>query len=90
MAAVTSIVSDIYMFQAAVHSSADKTLWQLASPSVLPLWLVATSAYQTVASIMHNTAMEQLQGSRPLGDWQPVIEVSTANVKTCLCGQARK
>ncbi|WIA41206.1 hypothetical protein OEZ86_004821 [Tetradesmus obliquus] len=73
IATVAAMSSATYMFESAVHSNPEKTYGQHASPGMMPASLLRFSAHQTVASIMHITAMEQLQGNRPLGDWAPAI-----------------
>jgi hypothetical protein len=82
VAAIAELFINLRSMWPAVHSHYLKTTAQQLSPGGLPVWLICCSAYQAVGSVMHDTAMEQLAGTRQLGDWEPVLEVSTASAAT--------
>lgn len=74
--ALTQVVLQINSWHHTAHSSPYRaSTGCLIGPTALHGSVVRLCAYSYLGACMHSTAMEQLNGSRPVGDWEPVRQV---------------
>lgn len=66
----------------AVHSHPLKRGSLFSAPGVASTTLFAYATYAALSSLMCQTALQQLQGERELGDWSPVQEVRPSSGTT--------
>jgi hypothetical protein len=75
VAAISTISAELYNYDVAVHCHPMRTAGQRMTPGLMPAWLLCVSEYRRLSSLLHDTAMAQLQGTLPLGNWEPVMQV---------------
>lgn len=46
----------------------------------VPLQLLTFCACSLASSVLYDTAMQQVEGSRPVGDWEPAVQVWHASM----------
>lgn len=75
-AAIAAAAAEFNAWRTSVHSQPLKVFTTQQTLGMMPVHLMTSLVFSYYSSVLHSTAMEQLQGQRPAGDWDPVMTVS--------------
>jgi hypothetical protein len=77
---VAAAAAAVNSWSSASYSNPLMATLQQSGPGSVACAIMSSCTYTAFASLMHHTAMQQLHGERPIGDWQPVMQV-----RQCRC-----